>query len=322
MDLKDNRYYWNISLKNPEPLADEYYVFDNIIITQELTQKVEKLRKLTATYCVLIEKNKEEANKIFNDIYQIVTSTENIQYTEFVAFWKTLDISYSIFKKLPNNRDILKDLLSEYCKKRQNLYNKLGHSDLVIQALYDNGTSRKKGNAAIEKIVDIVKSIFNDIRKANSLEDFEKLNITYILPDKKDKKLFKEFLKKSKLKFSYGRGKQNKFPDFLLKCDKHILIIEAKHLKEPGGKQNESVYELIEFIKQQEHNPYIHYVSFLDGIYFNLLIDPPRTRRENENKIKRQRESIESALDEYKNNFFVNTAGFKTLLEDLAKGCL
>jgi len=35
MSLKDNIYYWQISLKNPESIIDEYYVFDKIIVNDE-----------------------------------------------------------------------------------------------------------------------------------------------------------------------------------------------------------------------------------------------------------------------------------------------
>ncbi len=322
MTLKDNKYYWQISLANPEPVVDNYYIFDHIIVTDnELIQKIERLRELIISYCVMVDKAEGSANKILDEIYQIITAIDKIQYTEFVAYWKVLDMSYSIFQKLPNKKDILKSLLQKYCENRRKLYDRLGYSNVTVQALYDSGASRKKGNAAIKKIEDMVKNIFRNIVKANSIEDIKNLNLTYLLPDNRDRDLFLKFLKEFNLKFTYGRSKQNKMPDFLIKCGKHILIIEAKHLKEPGGEQNKSISELIEFIQQKEDNPYIHYVSFIDGIYFNLLINTPRLQNNRKNKIQQQRISIEVSLEKYKSNFFVNTAGLQTLLEDLAKEC-
>ncbi len=327
MALKDNKYYWELSLNNPEPVADDYYIFDHIIVDDEkFIKNVERLRELIICYCVILEKDSRSARKVLNEIYEILTSIDKIQYTEFVAFWKALDMSFSTFEKLPDKKLILEGLLREYCERRRKLYDKLGYSNTTIQALYDSGASRKKGVAAIEKIKDIVIFVLGNIPKANSIEDIKKLNATYLLPDSKgDRNLFLNFLKEFNLKFSYGRSKQNKMPDFLIKYNNHILIIEAKHLKEPGGEQNKSMSELIEFIRQKEENPYIHYVSFLDGVYFNLLINPPISKRKRkgneENKIKQQRIDIEHSLEKYKSNFFVNTVGLSSLLKDLAHIC-
>ncbi|GIW23731.1 MAG: hypothetical protein KatS3mg068_2738 [Candidatus Sericytochromatia bacterium] len=320
MVLKENKYYWTVSLNHPEPAADDYYIFDQVIVSDKnLIQKIERLRELIISYCVMIEKDKNSASKILDEIHKIIVSIDKIQYTEFIAFWKAFDMSYSVFKKLPNQKFILEGLLQEYCERRRKLYDKLVYSNVTVQALYDSGSSRKKGTSGIEKIKEIMKSIFGDIPKANSINDIKRLNLTYLLPDSGDIDLFLKFLDNFNLKFPYGRGKQNKMPDFLLKCGKHILIIEAKHLKEPGGEQNKSMSELIDFIQQNENDPKIHYVSFIDGVYFNLLISPPVSRRKKENKIQQQRNDIESSLETYKNNFFVNTAGLKTLLNDLSE---
>ena len=320
MALRENKYYWKTSLEHPEPVVDEYYIFDDIIITDEtLIRKIERLRELIISYCVMIEKDQGIASKVLDEIYEIIISIDKIQYTEFIAFWKVLDMTYSVFRKLPDQKFILESLLQKYCERRRKLYDKLGYSNVTVQALYDSGVSRKKGVSGIEKIKDIVEKIFGNIPKASTIEDIKKLKLTYLLPDSGDTELFLQFLNEYELKFPYGRGKQNKMPDFLLKCGKHILIIEAKHLKEPGGEQNKSMSELIDFIKQKEDSKYsnIHYVSFIDGIYFNLLINPPHLKRKKESKIQQQRKDIETSLENYKNNFFVNTAGFITLLKDL-----
>jgi len=68
------------------------------------------------------EKNVNAASEILNEIYDIIVSIDKIQYTEFVAFWKTLDISYSVFEKLLNKKVILKELLQKYCERRRELY--------------------------------------------------------------------------------------------------------------------------------------------------------------------------------------------------------
>lgn len=92
MALKRNIEYWQISLKNPEPAADEYYIFDEVIIEdKELIRKVERLRELIISYCVMLDKDKKATEKILDEIYEIITSIDKIQYTEFIAFWKALE---------------------------------------------------------------------------------------------------------------------------------------------------------------------------------------------------------------------------------------
>jgi hypothetical protein len=104
MTLQENVYYWELSLNNPEPLLDDYYIFDYLIIKEEdLLEKSDELRELIITYCVLLQKQQqdsESAEIVYNDIYRILASVNNIQYHEFVAFWKVLDISYSVFSHL------------------------------------------------------------------------------------------------------------------------------------------------------------------------------------------------------------------------------
>jgi hypothetical protein len=128
MAIKENIYYWKKSLESPESAADPFYSFDKLIVTNsKLIKKVERLRELIISYCVLSEKKVDAASEILNEIYDLIVSIDKIQYTEFVAFWKTLDISYSVFKKLLNKKVILKELLQKYCERRRKLYDKMGY---------------------------------------------------------------------------------------------------------------------------------------------------------------------------------------------------
>ena len=92
----------------------------------------------------MIEKDEKSASKILDEIHGIIISRDKIQYTEFIAFWKALDMSYSVFKKLPNQKFILEGLLQKYRERRRKLYDRLGYSNVTVQALYDCGASRKK----------------------------------------------------------------------------------------------------------------------------------------------------------------------------------
>jgi hypothetical protein len=331
VELRDNFYYWNESLKYKENIFDDSYFINQIIVNdEELISRVEKLRELIVTYCVLKEEQGDtEAvlQKIFNNILNLIESTEQIQYTEFVAFWKTLDISYSTFKDYSNEekKDILKSILELYCENRRKIYDRLGYTNTTVQALYDAGASRKKGKLGIKKIETLLENIFNisntEYLKVENLKDFKGKKICYLLPDsnKSDKKIFDDFIKRKHLDYRFGREHQNKYPDIVIKICEHYFIIEAKHIKESGGAQDKQIVEIIEFIKYSENVDNIHYVSFLDGIYFNKFIS--LKDKDNKNKVLSQIRDIENALKYNKNNFFVNTYGLKLLIEDAAR-CL
>ncbi len=312
--MKNNKSYWEMSLKNPEPETDKYYISDEIIVDNpKFTKEIERLRELIRSYCEIAEKDKNSASEILDEICKKVMSVDKIQYTEFIAFWKTFDMSYSVFKNLPEKRQILEKLMVRYCERRCKLYDSLGYSYITVQALYDNGVSRKKGSSAINKLTDILKETFKNISHINSLDTLN-VPIGYFLSDSKDKQLFVKFCNKLNIKHEYGTGNQAKQPDLVLKVKNDFFIIEAKHIKEGGGAQDKQVGELIEFIKYSENSDKIHYVAFLDGGYFNNFIKANKTI---DSKINMQKRDIELFLDKNKNNFFVNTEGLRTLLKDL-----
>jgi len=316
MVLKENKYYWEVSLKNPEPVAEDYYIFDQVIVSdKELIRKIERLRELIISYCVIIEKDEKSASKILDEIYEIIISIKKIQYTEFVAFWKVLDMTYSVFKRLSNKKFILEGLLQKYCERRRKLYDKLGYSNVTVQALYDSGASRKKGTSGVIKLIDLMQKTFDKIPHVNNLYTLMNVPIGYFLPDKKDKSLFKDFCNKFKIEYKFGKEHQGKLPDAVLKFNNQFFIIEAKHVKESGGGQDKQIVEVIEFIRYSEEDDNIHYLSFMDGVYFNNFI----WVKNYNSKVGRQKRAIEKYLDENKNNFFVNTAGLTTLLKDLLK---
>ncbi len=331
VELRYNFYYWNESLKYKENIFDDSYFINQIIVNdEELISRVEKLRELIVTYCVLKEEqgNTEAVlQKIFNNILNLIESAEQIQYTEFVAFWKTLDISYSTFKDYSNEekKDILKSILELYCENRRKIYDRLGYTNTTVQVLYDAGASRKKGKLGIKKIETLLENILNisntEYLKVENLKDFEGKKICYLLPDsnKSDKEIFDDFTKRKHLDYRFGREHQNKYPDIVIKICEHYFIIEAKHIKESGGAQDKQIVEIIEFIKYSENVDNIHYVSFLDGIYFNKFIS--LKDKDNKNKVLSQIRDIENALKYNKNNFFVNTYGLKLLIEDATR-CL
>jgi len=313
--LRQNLDYWAIFLKNPEPIIDEYYIFNKLIVqNQNLIQKVERLRELITTYCVLLEIDKQAVGKILDEIYMI-TLHKNIQYTEFIAFWKTLDLSYSSFRQLPeqDRKLMLHKILEEYCEKRRKLYDELGYSNIVVQALYDGGVSRKKGKAGIEKITNLILQKLKNSQIFRTIDELRSQILGYFLPDQ-NKVLFDKFIANYNIEYRFSQTYQGKLPDVVLKAKDHFFIIEAKHINETGGAQDKQIAELISFINQREPSQNIHYVAFLDGLYFNHFINPPQG-----SKLSQQKEDIENCLKHNHSNFFVNTAGFVNLLQDLSE---
>lgn len=319
MVLKDNLEYWRRSLENPEGVIDEHYVIDEIIVDRrDIVEAIHKLRMLVALYCFF--RHREWMNIIrgtlLKEIDSLIENSENIQYSEFIAFWKVYDFTYQLYKKLSSDERLkeLDKLIEKYCEKRDELYRKLGYTDVTIQALYDSGASRKKGRTGVDKLADIVERISG--KKGLKLPRVStqahlKMKCWYLIIDED---LFNSLMSFTGIKYEFGARHQRKMPDFVVRVGDHYLIIEAKHLKEPGGHQSAQVDELIDFIRYEENNPGIHYVSFLDGAYFNEFIKckPPYG-----DKIGVQRKAIEETLHQRKKNFFVNTAGFIELINDL-----
>ncbi|MEJ5173416.1 MAG: hypothetical protein WHT47_06845 [Hydrogenothermaceae bacterium] len=159
----------------------------------------------------------------------------------------------------------------------------------------------------VNEILDI-----NKDKYFGTIKEVETSDRGYFEPDK-DRGFFKDFCKRFNIKYQFGIDHQGKLPDFVLKIDDHFFILEAKHIKECGGAQDKQIVELIEFIKYSE-NPNIHYISFMDGIYFNNFIS---TSRKNSSKVNTQKEDIEKYLKNNPHNFFVNTAGLKAIFEDI-----
>lgn len=318
LKLEENLFYWKTSLENLEPIIDDFYIFDELIIKdQNLLQKADKLRELIITYCVLVEKQQENtdvAEEIFKDIFHILSSVKNIQYHEFVAFWKVLDISYSVFNKIKKQNIILKEILKKYCQKRRNNYDNLGYSNVTIQALYDVGASRKKGNAGNIKIENLIQKFLKGATLINNISSFDTYPVAYFFADRGGSSLFNKFRQKFNLTYKFEEAHQGKICDVVLKVNDHFFLIEAKHMKEGGGAQDKQVAEVIEFIKFSEEDKHYHYVTFMDGVYFNKF-----SKKVNSQKILRQKNDIENNLKDNECNFFVNTFGLSTLLFDLSK---
>ena len=176
-----------------------------------------------------------------------------------------------------------------------------------VQALIDNNSSRKKGKCGEEKLISIIKNI--GFESANNLDELKNLKHGFIkFSNKISLKLIrKEFNLEIKTKT------QNKNLDLIIKSNQKIFLCEAKHINTAGGGQDKQLSELIELLSISENNKNIFFISFLDGKYSNKILNESFSSP----KILTQRNQILNFLKINKNNFWLNTHGFKTLFGDL-----
>jgi hypothetical protein len=227
-------------------------------------------------------------------------------------------VSYSSYKKLSENEQIhfLEEVIKNYIEHRHDMYLGYGYTPVTLQVSKDAKAHKQSGPLGIKKVGSILRmSGFRPLKELD-LKNFFSQNLVYIDTDKTGKKLFKEIIKNNNLSFKWGKKSDNKMPDVLFKYKKDLFIIEHKHMKEGGGGQNKQVNEVIQFINYSENHSKmkIHYVTFMDGRYFNLFND--KNFRE-KSKIPTQVNNIKNALKNNPSNYFVNTAGFKELLKNL-----
>jgi hypothetical protein len=323
--MENNLKIFQYSLNNGEPFIDDYYIKSgNLLISKD----PEKPTELMKTNSVLIEaivaynftkrnRNRAAMHKALEVVLTAVKG-KNINYSEFVSFWPVVDISHSIFMKMNHDEQLgtLKKIIDKYIELRHPYYSTYGYTPTTLQVGKDAKAHKESGNLGIRKISTILDAIgFKHVDKDNADDFISAGDKKYIETDKKGKKLFKKLLVAYGIRFSWSRKKEKKLPDALIKYKKDIFIIEHKHMKESGGGQDKQINEIISLISFKEKNNKIHYISFLDGIYFNLFAKKDM----NDGKILTQFENIKKYLGENRQNYFLNTAGFKKLFYGLIK---
>jgi hypothetical protein len=198
------------SLNNPEPedLEEEPYIHDEYIVDDSnyLTQ-VNRLRDLITTYCTLSrfierepsctheelgvsaatadtpsENPRDIYQLVLNEIDQLLTTVENIQHTEFVAYFKCFGISHSDYCREENTQQrliLLRKILQRYCERRKERYDQLGYTHVIQQALYDSAVSRTQGASGIQKLRQIIEQVEQEsqvkIREAATVDELTQL---------------------------------------------------------------------------------------------------------------------------------------------------
>ena len=325
MKMPNNIKLLELSLKNPESVIDPFYLKSGSLVISPNLKNPTKLMRLNRDllegisaykFAQSTKKNGKIARQVVERITDILQAEKSINYSEFVSFWPVLDISYSLFQDLPRDiqLEVVQKIIEKYIEKRHALYSLYGYTPVTLQVSKDAKAHKESGSPGLAKVGKILDSYGFRSADNETFEEFlDSPDKKYIETDKKGKKLFKEFIQRKRLKFAWSKEKDGKMPDFLIKHRDHIYILEHKHKKEGGGGQSGAINEVISLISFAEKDRKIHYVSFLDGIYFNLFA----RRCSKKSKIPTQLRNIKQNLQKNRQNYFVNTAGFKKLLSCL-----
>ncbi len=317
--LPDNEIVLKRCIENPEQ-CDDSHMEGRLVITpkrgqsNELMHANSEILDLITTFKVASDESDNKLCAKIVDRMITLLQTHGMNYSEFATFWQVNDISYSVYEDFgaETKRSFLNAVIPSYIAYRHQIYKEHGYTATTLQVRADSHSHKTFGSRGIHKIASILKR-FNvppliDQSKLRSCPSF------YILADRGGKNLFDRTITEMKISFTLRKQYAGKRPDFLIKHGPKMLIVEHKHKKEGGGGQNSYIVEISEFIRQKESSPDVHYVSFLDGIFFNILFINPSG-----GKPREQNRQIWQALKENKNNYFVNTYGFNLLIQHLVK---
>lgn len=295
--MKENLYYFHFSKSHKEDNLDPFYCFFDKDKDLELYKSnAKEIKKILITIKTLSEKGKDI--KVIDSLYSDLMNSLN-DYSNTSEFGCFINACDSVLSTAKNDLSLLKKICKKYFENRD--LNEFVPEEW-IQAIIDTNSSRKKGKAGENKISKILNS-FN-YKKVLTLEEFKINNKCFTVFGKGT---FDIKNVRSSFGAKIATKKQNKNLDFIIKNNNKIFFLEAKHLNTSGGGQDKQIAELIELISLHA------YIGYLDGVYSNTILNENNTG----DKLRTQQKEIQKALEKNKNNLWVNTAGFKELLQDL-----
>lgn len=303
--MKNNLYYFKISRNYQEPHLDKFYFV--IEKDPELEDYVFAVKEIKEVLIIIKRLKEEKENKdILEKYYSKLFNVFNGKFSncsELGCFVNACDTTRDMVQK---DYLIFKEITDLFINKRE-------VDDRVpanwIQAILDSNSSRRKGELGERKLIYILKK--KGYKEINNWEDFKKFNkcVARFSND-----IFSTENIRKKLAIKIATKKQNKSLDLLIKNNGKIFLLEAKHLNVGGGEQDKQISELIEIMSLKKERDNIFYISFFDGTYSNILLGEISKKAKKKTK---QRNEIEKFLKKNPQNFWVNTAGFKALFEDL-----
>ncbi len=234
-----------------------------------------------------------------------------MNYCPLCQYFNIHNMNYSLFFKKSLNEQIaiLQFILRFYIPDRHRLYLSYGYSPIVLQVMSDNYSHKRKAGYGANKIAIQLEAlgIHNLVNLPNATLDSDTY---YLLADKTGKRLFQQFAKAHGIPLADGSRKTEKYPDALIKIGDHYFIIEQKNMKEDGGGQDKQTLEITAFISQHPVFDKLHYVTYIDGVYFNTLCDNATFKKHD------QYEDILHTLKTNPANYFVNQNAFEKLITD------
>jgi len=308
------------SIKHPNPLIDPYYNKGELVITptkntrNTLMKSNARLIELITVFNYLAKEGKDdnspEVTKIVNQVIEILDCIEGINYSAFSQFFMVYNSTYSSYRafSLERKKQFIFQMLQLYCKERHGMYLNHGYTDSILQVMSDNYSHKRNSKTSIVKIMDVLEK--RSINRIASANNFEGLVSFVLLPDKGDKDEFLKLKSIFSIKMKSAETEQGKLPDLVVKIGGEYFIIEAKMMKGSGGGQDKQLVEIINFIRFSEEDKRIHYLTYLDGEYADLLFATNRTP-----KLNRQYEDLVACLKANPGNYFVNSFGFEKLID-------
>lgn len=299
--IKDNLYYFNYSMDNPDPIWDkDFYPFYPVEIDKNEFENIVNFE------LALHSLDKDIIDEDISTLIKLLRK-KGCGKSYFSMFLRTCDLSSDelIDEKYFSEKErvsAMKQVISIYRLKRKNIYT----DKSSLQAYEDAQTAKRRSSAGEDKVIKLsgLKHAYHIDEIDNKIAKISKLSGNFSLKKIKDK---------FKIKFKFSH--RDKSPDCIFRINDALYLLEAKHINGTGGAQNGSIGELISFIEIRESIPNIHYISFLDGCYSRYLA--VIKEKSTGTKLEMQKYRIIETLKENKNNYFLNTAGFKKLIADL-----
>jgi hypothetical protein len=308
-----------ISKGHSEPYVDEAYEKEHVVITdniQDLNQLMAAnrgLQDLITAYKVCGEQ--DDVAACSRHIQQMIPllSISGMNHSELACYWPVLDVSYSMFDGFSQKLkiDFLKQAVEKYIENRHGIYQLHGYTFTTLQVQSDSFAHKRNGPSGGRKIAEMMGvhglSYIADAELLKNREQF-----VYSFPDSHPSVLDRA-LQIWNADFAWRDEHEGKIPDFIIAANGHLYIGEHKHIKESGGGQDKQMLELIGLIGHDETDSDVHYVSFLDGVMFNKVVNATR-----DGKTLEHQRSIRERLARIPHNYFLNTFGFHSLLIALA----
>lgn len=310
--------------QHPEPIIDPYYNRDKIVIpatanlTNNLVEKNARLIELISVFGYFVEQEKDKTHPdvcaLIDEVITIMTDTDGINLSPFSQFFMVYNSSHNSFVGYSHEeqREFIYEMLQLYCKERHKMYLSHGYTNSILQVVCDNYSHKRNSKTTIVKICDILERV-GFVHNPNGEELFA--HRFYFLPDKGDKNTFFAFKTEHGVVMESAKNEQNKLPDMVFFVNGEYYIVEMKSMKGSGGGQDKQLTEIINFIRYAETDEHIHYVTYLDGEYSNLLHGETT-----QPKIRCQYDDAISCLQKHPGNYFLNTAGFEELVREITQG--